>query len=168
MLFTSLFQKKFYFSGLNSEKYNMKNIVQFLLTLFVIVITISSCRKYEEGPNVSLRTKKARVTNNWRIESASLNGVDVTLDPLWAKQKHYMYRNGTYVLTLIDPVTLVASDLNGTWKLYDHDTKIALTTKNFSGNIDSTNDFNILKLYNKQFWIRKTDNSLELHFTPFE
>lgn len=132
------------------------------------VVIMNSCRKYEEGPNISLRKKEARVTNNWRIESAQLNGNEVSLDPYYAKQKHYMYRDGKYILTIIDPVSLEARNLQGTWTLYDNDRKIALTTKNFSGNIDSTNDFNILKLYNKQFWIRKTDNSLELHFVPFE
>ena len=146
----------------------MKKIVQFVIALLVISSAISSCRKYEEGPNVSLRTKAARVTNNWRIESAQLNGTEVSLDPLWAKQKHDMYRDGKYIITIINPITLEARNLQGNWTLYDHDTKIALTTKNFSGNIYSTNEFNILKLYNKQFWIRKVDNSLELHFTPFE
>jgi len=52
--------------------------------------------------------------------------------------------------------------------LFDNDTKIAITTKNFSGNIDSTVEYNIIKLYNKQFWIRRTDNTLELHFIPTE
>lgn len=144
-----------------------RNYLFLFLTLGVIII-LGACRKYEEGPNVSFRTKKARVTNNWKVESASLNGTEVSMDPLWAKQKHYMYRNGSYVLTIIDPITLELKNLQGSWTLYDHDTKIALTTKNFSGNIDSTNEFNILKLYNKQFWIRKIDNSLELHLAPFE
>lgn len=79
-----------------------------------------------------------------------------------------MYKDGKYIINIVNPITLEARNLQGNWVLYDHDTKIALTTKNFSGNIDSTNEFNILKLYNKQFWIRKIDNSLELHFVPFE
>jgi len=146
----------------------MKNILSLIAVLLVVSFFVTSCRKYEEGPNVSLRSKKARVTNNWRIESAQLNGTEVSLDPLWAKQKHYMYKDGKYIINVVNPITLEARNLQGNWVLYDHDTKIALTTKNFSGNIDSTNEFNILKLYNKQFWIRKIDNSLELHFVPFE
>ena len=146
----------------------MKKISLLLAVAFIGMMFTTSCRKYEEGPNVSLRKKEARVTNNWRIESAQLNGNEVSLDPYWSKQKHYMYRDGKYIVTIIDPVSLEARNLQGTWSLYDNDRKIALTTKNFSGNIDSTNDFSILKLYNKQFWIRKTDNSLELHFIPFE
>ena len=145
-----------------------KQLFTSLILLFAASMVFTACRKYEEGPNISLRRKEARVTNNWRIQSAYLNGSDVSVDPYWAKQKHYMYRNGDYVITIIDPVTLEARNQQGKWTLYDNDRKIALTTKNFSGNIDSTNDFNILKLYENNMWIRKTDNSLELHLVPFE
>lgn len=146
----------------------MRKFIRFFIFIGIVLFSFSSCRKYEEGPNISFRTKAARVTNNWAIGSALVDGVDVTSDPFWAKQKHYLYRNGSYVMTIINPVTLEARNLQGSWKLYDHNSKIALTTKNFSGNIDSTNEFNILKLYEKQFWIRKVDNSVELHFVPFE
>lgn len=146
----------------------MKKFSLYILVALVGLVVISSCRKYEEGPNISLRKKVTRVTGAWRIESAQLNGTEVSLDPYWAKQKYDFFRDGKYILTVIDPVSLEASNINGDWTLYDDDRKLAITTKNFSGNIDSTNDYNILKLYNKQFWIRKTDNSLELHLVPFE
>ena len=146
----------------------MKRYASVFFFFFVILATISSCRKYEEGPNISLRTKKARITNNWKYESAQVNGNEVSLDPYYAKQKHYFYRDGKYIQTIIDPVTLEACNLQGTWSLYDHDRKISITTKNFSGNIDSTNEYSILKLYNKQMWLRTTDNTREFHFSPFE
>lgn len=146
----------------------MNKIASILLLVALVAFGVSSCRKYEEGPNISLRTKKARVTNNWRVESAQVDGIERSLEPYWTKQKHYMYSDGKYIVTIIDPVTLEARNVQGDWKLFDNDRKLALTTKNFSGNIDSTNEYNILKLYNKQMWIRKTDNSVELHFVPFE
>ncbi len=146
----------------------MKKLSTIFLVIVVVAVAISSCRKYEEGPNISFRSKKARLTNNWRVESAEVNGTEVSQDPYWAKQKHYIYRDGKYIVTIIDPITLEARNVQGTWVLYDHGKKVALTTKNFSGNIDSTNDYNILKLYEKQLWIRNVDNSVEIHFTPFE
>lgn len=156
-----------YFSPLNYF-FTMKNTVIVALVFTLVALGFTSCRKYEEGPNISFRTKEARVTNNWRIESALVNGVEQGNDPYWEKQKHYFYRNKSYNQTIIDPVSLEARNINGTWALYDNGKKIAITQKNFSGNIDSTNDYNIIKLFEKQFWIRKTDNSLELHFIPFE
>jgi hypothetical protein len=146
----------------------MKNSVSLFALIIVTVLSFLSCRKYEDGPNVSFRTKKARITNNWRIESVLYNGDDVSADPLWAKQKHYMFRDGKYIITIINPISLEARNLQGTWKLYDNDSKIELTTKNYMGVADSTNYFDILKLRNQELWIRKDDNSLELHYTPFD
>jgi hypothetical protein len=146
----------------------MKKLVYLACVLMIGAITITSCRKYEEGPNIRLRSKEARIANNWRIESAQLNGVNVSADPYYTKQKHFFYRNKSYINTIINTTTLEATNLTGEWKLFDNDSKIAITTKNFSGNIDSTVEYNIIKLYNKQFWIRRTDNTLELHFIPTE
>lgn len=58
----------------------MKRIASILFFAFAILVSVSSCRKYEEGPNVSLRTKKARITNNWKYESAQVNGNEVSLN----------------------------------------------------------------------------------------
>lgn len=146
----------------------MNRYMRFWTILLVVVVGFSSCRKYEEGPNISLRTKRARVTNNWKLESALINGVERSLDPFYAKQKHYMYSDGKYLVTIINPVTLEARNLQGTWKLFDDDKRIALTTRDDITLKDSTNEYNILKLFNKQFWIRKTDNSEEFHMVPFE
>lgn len=145
----------------------IKNIVLSSLMFSLVVLAFTSCRKYEEGPNVSFRTKTARVTNDWRVESAEVNGIEASSDPYWAKQKHQFYSNKKYIQTIIDPVTLEARTINGTWLLYDNDRKIAITTKDAFTNKDSTVDWNILKLFNKQFWVRKTDNTVELHFVPF-
>jgi hypothetical protein len=146
----------------------MKNTILLMLVGFIVLGMNSSCRKYEEGPNISLRTKKARVTNNWRVESAEVNGIEQSQDPFWTKQKHYFRRNGDYTVTIVDPNTLQAENINGSWKLYDGDRKIALTLKRANAGQDSVVDYNILKLYNKQMWIRRTDNSVELHFAETE
>jgi hypothetical protein len=52
------------------------------IILFAVVsmalVTFSSCGKYEEGPGISLRSKKSRVVNTWVIEKYLENGVDLT------------------------------------------------------------------------------------------
>lgn len=146
----------------------MNRIASVVFFGLLIVSALSSCRKYEEGPNISLRTKKARVTNNWKYESAQVNGVETSQDPFYAKQKHYFYRDGKYIQTIIDPVTLEARNLQGSWVLYDNDRKIAITVKIPPANLDSTSNYSILKLYERQMWLRTTDNSREYHFVPFE
>ncbi len=102
------------------------------------------------------------------MESAEVNGVERSQEPYWTKQKHYFRRNGDYVVTVIDPNTLEATNLNGSWKLYDNDRKIALTLRRANAGQDSVSDYNVLKLFNKQMWLRRTDNSVELHFIESE
>jgi hypothetical protein len=48
----------------------------FLLALLAIAITFGSCGKYEDGPNISLRTKKARVAGNWKVVKVTINGIN--------------------------------------------------------------------------------------------
>jgi len=38
---------------------------------------VSASCKYEEGPGISLRTKKARLSGNWEVEKISENDGDV-------------------------------------------------------------------------------------------
>ena len=146
----------------------MRKILSLVILLAIVAVSFNSCRKYEEGPNISFRSKEARVTNNWRIESAIVNGTEEANNPKWEKQKHYFYRNKSYNITVIDPVTLELENLNGSWELYDNGKKLSISIKNFSGNVDSVADYNIIKLFDKQFWIRKIDNSVELHFVPYD
>ncbi len=141
----------------------MKRIASILFFAFAILVSVSSCRKYEEGPNVSLRTKKARITNNWKYESAQVNGNEVSLDPFYAKQKHYFYRDGKYIQTIIDPVTLEARNLQGNWVLYDNDRKIAITVKIPPANLDSTTNYSILKLKVASQFIRRSPRHIIYH-----
>jgi hypothetical protein len=51
-----------------------------IVALLVGSVSVTGCGKYEEGPSVSLRTKKARVVGTWEIEKVMENGVDITTD----------------------------------------------------------------------------------------
>lgn len=52
-----------------------KNIFFIIL---IIGASLMGCKKYPEGPALSLRSKTARVANTWKIESYTINGVDNT------------------------------------------------------------------------------------------
>jgi len=47
----------------------MRNLIFVLLTLFA-----TSCGKYDEGPDFSLRTRKARLVGTWQLEKIFING----------------------------------------------------------------------------------------------
>lgn len=53
----------------------MKNIKITLLLVFLASI-FSGCKKYEDGPLISLRTKVARVSGVWELESYTVDGAD--------------------------------------------------------------------------------------------
>lgn len=52
----------------------MKN-TSFLI-LYLCVILLCSCRKYDEGPLVSFRNPREVIAGNWRISSYTVDGAD--------------------------------------------------------------------------------------------
>jgi len=145
----------------------MRKNILIIAALSFLVVGFISCKKYEEGPGLSFRSKTERLANAWRIESVTVNGVEQAADPLYAKQKHYIYESGSYIINIIDPITLQAEDVQGQWTLYDKERKLAVNRINYNGVADSLEDYQILKLKEKSLWLRKLDNTIEYHFVPF-
>ncbi len=64
---------------------------------FFIVITVvllSSCGKYEEGPEFSLRSKTKRLAREWTVSKVIENGADITDD--------YKSKYKTHILHFLD------------------------------------------------------------------
>lgn len=55
-----------------------KNVSQKMLLAAAIVLmfNFSSCGKYEEGPKLSLKSKTARLTNEWEVKDIDWDGED--------------------------------------------------------------------------------------------
>jgi hypothetical protein len=49
-----------------------------LASIAVLAASASSCKKYDEGPMVSLWPRKERVANKWQFTSVSINSKDTT------------------------------------------------------------------------------------------
>lgn len=126
-----------------------------LIILFttLMIPTFQGCKKYEDGPALSLRSRTARVVNTWSVESYTVNGVNYTslladYNETYTKSGTYSYQYGTITG-------------GGTWAFQNKDKEIRLTG---SGNQSSQTLF-ILKLENKTFWYYYMDGSdkYELH-----
>lgn len=50
------------------KDFNRKYKMQLKLLLLLLIITFSGCKKYEEGPTISFRSKKSRIVGNWNVE----------------------------------------------------------------------------------------------------
>jgi hypothetical protein len=57
----------------------MKKLFGILAAVAIVgSVVMTSCSKYEEGPSLSLRSKKARLAGEWSVSNVTLNGTDVT------------------------------------------------------------------------------------------
>jgi hypothetical protein len=122
----------------------MKTIIKTLSVLLIIAATFSGCNKYPDGPKFSLLTKKMRLCHEWKLTSLSFNGVDLTVP---ADFKLDIEKGGSYKVT----ATGYADE--GKWTLGEDKDDIYMT----SSAPNSTEDaFRILRLKNKELWLRST------------
>lgn len=129
------------------------------LLMVGLVIALSAC-KYEEGPNMSLRSKKARVTGNWYYYEYIEDGKTTAADD-YEKELHWEFKkDGAFKLQRSSN----PGD-EGTWEFDDG--KDSLVIKfNAGGRVA----YKIIKLKNKEMWLKnKTVSSeVEWHFKPVD
>jgi hypothetical protein len=124
----------------------------------VLGLTLPACKKYDEGPLISLTPREERIANTWVIDKAIEAGNDVTSS----------YDNYVLVLTTDHAATLNAqyeffgvpinTQTNGTWAFGNDDENLIL---DFEDNVaDGT--YLILRLTEPQLWLRKIGDDLEL------
>jgi hypothetical protein len=94
--------------------------------MLVSACLLSSCRKYEDGPTFTLRSKKERVINNWASPSVVRNDINET-------NFYFVYgmefkRNGQWVWRIDrNDDTLALAERTGRWKLTAANTQIEIT-----------------------------------------
>jgi hypothetical protein len=123
----------------------MKTIIKTLTILLIIGATFNACKKYEDGPMISLRTKKARISGDWKIQNATFNNVDIT--PLMPPNYTFdIEKDGKYKLTTDTIET-------GTWK-FGEDKDDVYFDQDGPGAVETA--YHILKLKNKDLWLKNT------------
>lgn len=130
------------------------NITIALIVLATLIIpTLQSCQKYPDGPQLSLRSRAARLSNNWKVENYKVNGDDYTslvsgYSESFSKSGAYSYSWGIL-------------DGSGTWSFQNKDEEVKL-----SGNdTQSSRTLYIQKLEEKALWYYYLDgdDKHELH-----
>lgn len=135
----------------------MKTAINFFLVC--VLFSFLGCSKYEDGPAFSLLTKKARITNTWKMDKyiyddgTSTNDVD----------------NGTMKLDkdMTATLSLEATNgiaLSGVWEFVDHKEGLRITFQVFSST--TIKDFKILRLKSKELWVYDKDEKVEMHMIP--
>lgn len=114
-----------------------------LFTLVCLTLLLGSCKKYEEGPGISLRTKKARVVGEWKTEKLFIDDVEDTLTPDEKNNKWIFKKDGNYEYQTVRYTEI------GTWS-FDIKRELIFMTETEMGYSSS---YKIRRLTNNELWI---------------
>lgn len=125
----------------------MKKLLAFLLLATIVMVGFNACKKYEDGPYLSLRSKHNRVVNEWKLNKATNQEIDVTSQ----FEEYYFTFNddNTYVYNR----KLLKE--TGTWDFDDDKLNIVLTPAGSS----TTESYKIIRLKNDELTLDQTVGS---------
>lgn len=135
-----------------------------LFAAFAVLLLVS-CGKYEEGPGLSLRSKKARIVGEWEIEKALQAGVDITADLTFGGNVKLTFDKDdvfTYDYSYVVFGVPTSGTISGTWAFSDDKSSLEIT--NGGGTTESSK---ILRLTNSELWIEESDSNgstYEVHY----
>src|SRR3989339_924733 len=99
------------------------------------LIFSTSCKKYPEGPSISLRTKTQRITGSWTIEKVTVNGTEATLNDFYKSIVFDVTKEGKFTYSYT--VLTIPFKVEGEWKFNDDKTKF-MTKENNSSTWDES------------------------------
>lgn len=138
----------------------MKRNVFFAAMVLLTANVFTGCKKYEEGPMLSLRSKKERVANTWKVEKYYENGVDKT-NEFTAENINYtetFTKEGGWSYSYTDVNGELEADA-GKWE-FDKDNEVI--DRNAGGS--TWEELYILKLKEKEFWFWYMDSGEKKEF----
>ena len=129
-----------------------KNIFSIIL---IMSASLMGCKKYEDGPALSLRSKTARVANTWKVESYTINGFDNTSSLTSINYTETYDKDGNYSYN--------SSLGSGSGKWEFQSDKEQIKRSGVAG--QSTETLFILRLKEKEFWYYFLDGNIrhEIH-----
>ena len=128
-------------------------------TLALAMMLPTGCKKYEDGPLMSLRSKKGRIANTWLAESVLKNGVDSTMYFAAAGSELVMEKDGSVTATIYrtNGVQSDTTNSEGRWELHEKNEVFALILTDLKTSEVDTNWWYITRLKEKEFWLRDDD-----------
>lgn len=116
------------------------NFASFFIFIFLLVI-VSSCGKYEEGPYISFQTKEKRLINTWEVSEILKNG---EIHEFSGKIVYVFGEDGT------GSCNFLAADSYLEWK-FDENKEQILIRRSTNGEYQS---YKILRLTKDEFWFQ--------------
>jgi len=135
------------------------------LIAIILVATMfawSGCKKYEEGPAFSLRSKKDRVVGKWKVKKYLENGTDQTSSLTSLNFRIEFKKDGKAIQSFSSPTFGTFSE-EFKWE-FDDDKEKLIFIFNSGGN-EYKIEYKILRLKHKELWLKQSNgtNVQELH-----
>jgi hypothetical protein len=144
----------------------MKTAIKASMALLLVAAVVTSCKKYDEGPSLSLRGKKGRLAGEWEVEKYMEDGTDKTTDyrqGVTSETLEYE-KDGTYKATIVTTAFGTITS-EGTWKFINDKEDLEKTVTSVNGQTQSpasVDTTHIIRLTNKEFWTKDTQGSHRL------
>jgi hypothetical protein len=119
-----------------------------LLTLFTgitFVLYLTACKKYEDGPYLSLSTKKARITNQWLLVK-KVNSKTKIISNYPYEQILDLKRDNSFILSAGTTAAI------GEWQFGSDKESLVLSVSSGSGYRAK-----ILRLTRNELWLQEND-----------
>jgi hypothetical protein len=141
----------------------MKNAKIYLIAALIALtsLTFQSCKKGEDDPVVSLKTRKDRFTNTWMLTKYEKNGANQDLSG--ATYTYDVFNSGTLTQTIEGAVfgfpTKTVND--GSWEFINDEEDVRITIE---GNATV---YNVQRLASNELWLKRTSGG-DVHMYYFE
>lgn len=150
---------------------------KYILLFLLVVFCISDCKKYPDGPRISLLTKMCRITGVWDVEYYEVDGIDSTSYILNSPYYYRLYFQRGHKSCIGDgfsPLDLIFVNKNisagcAGWGLSRSKEilgiDIAFSTAGFHplGGAWKDSSWEIQRLTNKELWLKQSSTKYYPH-----
>ena len=129
----------------------MKKLISGIAALVMIALAFASCKRYDDGPSLTLASKKSRISNDWVLDKYYAGDQDITtmatVQSVWSGTVWSIEKNGKYSVSggWVD---------TGTWSFTSKKGDVT-----FASSSGTTTDYVILKLESKSLWMEVLNSS---------
>ena len=148
----------------------MRRLIAVLLVVILSVATFESCGRYENGPEISLRSAKSRIVGEWHLADLLVKDKrEQTLFDMESSSELTFNDDGTYLYNKVQSVKF-PQELVGEWSFGEDKTELLLIQRD-SINGDSERMYKITRLSKDELWLVNGseeysgyDDLIERHF----
>ncbi|PWH82195.1 hypothetical protein [Brumimicrobium oceani] len=134
----------------------MKNNFKFFLAILSVAFVFTACKKYDEGPALSLLTKKARISGEWRVEKEiSAAGVEQLVQ---SQDVLSISKSGSFEIIEDNKIETI-----GTWDFIKDKEYISFTYK--EDGVNNIEEFKIIRLKNRELWLKDIEGK-QYNYVP--